>query len=121
MANAKTLLVRMKPFGGAITLKGFCFDGVQYRASQGWYRVDASVGEYLSGVRCKYNDPNSPLAFEVKSEDEAEKIDRAEKRKEAAPALEPKDVSTKGDLSSAELKKTRRGRKPAAEKVAAGE
>ena len=121
MANAKTVLVRMKPFGGAVTLKGYCYNGVQYRAAHGWYRVDSDVGEYLSGVRCKHNDPNSALAFEVKSETEAKKIDRAEKRQEAAPAIEPKDVSTKGDLSSGDLKKTRRGRKPAAQKLVAGE
>lgn len=75
-----TLLVRMKAYAPrrGLVLKCFTFSGIKFLVERGWYRVSEPVGDYLRTVRCEPRNPDSPLAFDVCTDDGARAIDVAE-------------------------------------------
>jgi len=78
----------------------------------GWYRVPDHIADYLATVHQLSEDPDSPLAFDVCSQEQAEAIDAAEKKKaeERARAAEPNVAAARevtglaGDLTTEDLK-----------------
>ena len=100
-------LVRLKPYDRhrGHVLRRLHVRGQLFHEARGWYKVDDGVAEALSDIRQRDNNPNSPLAFDVCSEDEAVELEKAEKRaaEERASAVEPNVASAK-DLTSDEVK-----------------
>jgi hypothetical protein len=107
-------LIRLKPFDtkkGHVICRYTAF-ATTFEEHKGWYRVTDPVAAYLATVHQVPNDEDSPLAFDVCTQDEAERIDAAEKKKaeERARAAEPnvataRDVTALGgDLTTADLR-----------------
>jgi hypothetical protein len=107
-------LVRIKPFD---TKKGhvirrYTVFATTFEEHKGWYRVSNEVAAYLATVRQTPNDEDTPYAFDVVTQDDAEKIDQAERKKaeERARAAEPNAVAARdltavgGDLTTADLR-----------------
>jgi len=90
------------------TYKGICFD-----VKKGWYIVSNQVGEYLKTVHQIHGDLNSPMAFDVCTEDEAKALDAKEAEEEAPKR--PADKARPVAASDEPIRK-KRGRKPKAEK-----
>ncbi len=110
-------LVRLKPHDpkkGHVIQRYTAFS-IRFEERRGWYKVSDEVAAYLATVHQLPGDEDSPLAFDVCSEEEAQRIEAAEKKKaeERARAAEPNvaqpyDVSAKGpDLSTADLPQPR--------------
>lgn len=107
-------LIRLKPLDkkrGHVVHRYTAFQ-TTFEEAKGWYRVPDHVASYLATVHQLANDEDSPLAFDVCTQEEAEQIDAAEKRKaeERARADEPnvamaRDVTAiGGDLTTADLR-----------------
>jgi len=84
----QTMLVRLKPYNPKRVhlLRRFTYRGVRFMEDRGWYRVDEEIAGYLRDVRQVDSDPDSPLAFDVCTEEEARAIEekeRKEKRRRA--------------------------------------
>ena len=71
-----TLLVRLKPYDPrrGHVLRRYTYAGIKFQEERGWYRVEKAVAEYLRGVRETPTDRYSPLAFDVCTEDEAQRV-----------------------------------------------
>lgn len=106
-------LVRLKPHDpkkGHVIRRYTAFS-IRFEEARGWYKVADEVATYLGTVHQVPGDEDSPLAFDVCTEDEAQRIEAAEKKKaeERARAAEPNvaqpyDVSVRGgDLTTADL------------------
>jgi hypothetical protein len=118
-------LIRLKPLDrkkGHVIHRYTAFQ-TTFEESKGWYRVPEHVASYLATVHQLADDEDSPLAFDVCTKEEAQRIDAAEKKKaeERALAAEPnvamaRDVAGVGeDLTTADLRDpTRRSRTTAA-------
>ncbi|TMQ08618.1 MAG: hypothetical protein E6J90_39870 [Deltaproteobacteria bacterium] len=118
-------LVRLKPLDrkkGHVIHRYTTFQ-TTFEESKGWYRVPDHVAAYLATVHQLADDEDSPLAFDVCTREEAQRIDAAEKKKaeERALAAEPnvamaRDVAGLGaDLTTADLRDpNRRSRSTAA-------
>ena len=113
-------LVRLKPFDpkkGHVIRRYTAFS-IRFEEARGWYKVADEVATYLGTVHQVPGDEDSPLAFDVCTEDEAQRIEAAEKKKaeERARAAEPNvaqpyDVSVRGgDLTTADLPAARTSR-----------
>jgi hypothetical protein len=93
-----------------------------FEEKKGWYRVSDEIAAYLATVHQVPNDEDTPLAFDVCTEEEAKRIELAEKKKaeERARAAEPNvaaphDVAVVGgDLTTADLRDPGRRSRPAA-------
>ncbi len=86
--------------------------------ARGWYSVDQSLATYLAAVRQVESDPDSPLAFDVCTFEEAQAIDARERKVAAGPASAADAV----DLSTSDLGENRvRARAVAAAAAAAGD
>ena len=107
-------LIRLKPLDkkrGHVIHRYTAFQ-TTFEESKGWYRVPDHVAAYLATVHQLANDEDSPLAFDVCTQQEAERIDTAEKKRaeERALAAEPnvamaRNVAGLGeDLTTAELR-----------------
>lgn len=106
-------LVRLKPFDPKKkhVIERYTAFGIRFEEKRGWYKVSDEVAAYLGTVHQVPGDEDSPLAFDVCSEDEAKAMEAVEKKKaeERARAAEPNvaqpyDVSTKApDLTTADL------------------
>lgn len=107
-------LIRLKPLDkkrGHVIHRYTAFQ-TTFEEAKGWYRVPEHVASYLATVHQLANDEDSPLAFDVCTQAEAEQIDAAEKKKaeERARAAEPnvamaRDVTGLGeDLTTADLR-----------------
>jgi hypothetical protein len=85
---ADYVLARLKPHNPKVgnTLKTYTYKGTRFREEAGWYRIPAPLGEELKQLVVDEADPyNSPLAFDVLSEEEALKVeDREARRRERA-------------------------------------
>jgi hypothetical protein len=102
-------LVRLKPFDlkkGHVIRRLTTFS-TTFEESRGWYRVDDEMAGYLKTIHQVPNDEDTPLAFDVCTEEEAQAIEAAEKKKAeeraraAAPNVAtPRDVATAGDASA---------------------
>lgn len=113
-------LVRLKPYDpkkGHVIRRYTAFS-IRFEEARGWYKVADEVAAYLGTVHQVPGDEDSPLAFDVCTEDEAQRIEAAEKKKaeERARAAEPNvaqpyDVSVRGgDLTTGDLPSSRASR-----------
>jgi hypothetical protein len=113
-------LVRLKPHDpkkGHVIRRYTAF-GVRFEEARGWYKVSDEVAAYLATVHQRPGDEDSPLAFDVCTDDEAQRMEAAEKKKaeERARAAEPNvaqpyDVSARvPDLTTADLPPPRSAR-----------
>jgi len=116
-------LVRLKPYDrkrGHVIQRYTAF-GVRFDEARGWYKVSDEVAAYLATVHQTPGDEDSPLAFDVCTQDEATAMETAEKKKaeERARAAEPNvaqphDVTVRAqDLTTADLSSARGTRAPA--------
>ena len=116
-------LIRLKPHDAkkGHMVRRYTAFGVRFEEARGWYKVSDEVAAYLATVHQTPGDEDSPLAFDVCTEDEAKRVEAAEKKKaeERARAAEPNvadphDVSTKSaDLTTADLPQPRAARSEA--------
>src|SRR3989304_6336744 len=110
-------LVRLKPFDPKKkhVIERYTAFGLRFEEKRGWYRVSDEVAAYLATVHQVPGDEDSPLAFDVCSEEEAQRLETAEKKKAEerarAPepnAAQPSDVPARaGDLGTADLPQAR--------------
>jgi hypothetical protein len=87
-----SLLVRLRPHDPrrGHVLRCYAFRGVRFYAHLGWYRVPPEVAEHLRGARQHADDPHAPVAFDVCTLEEAQRIDADESaRAHAATATAP--------------------------------
>lgn len=107
-------LVRLRPLDakkGHIIHRYTAF-ATTFEEHRGWYRVSDQVAAYLATVHQVPNDEDTPLAFDVCTQDEAQRIDLAEKKKaeQRARAAEPNVATARdltaigGDLTTADLR-----------------
>ena len=107
-------LVRLKPLEAkkGHVIRRFTAFSTTFEEAKGWYRVSDEIASYLAKVHQVPNDEDSPLAFDVCTEEEARRLEQAEKKKaeERARAAEPnvavpREVTEVGrDLSTADLR-----------------
>jgi uncharacterized protein YdbL (DUF1318 family) len=113
-------LVRLKPYDpkkGHVIRRYTAF-AIRFEEARGWYKVSDEVATYLGTVHQVPGDEDSPLAFDVCTEEEAQRLEVAEKKKaeERARAAEPNvaqphDVSVKSaDLTTADVAPARSSR-----------
>jgi hypothetical protein len=113
-------LIRIKPYDpkkGNVIRRYTAF-GVRFEEARGWYKVSDEVAAYLGTVHQRPGDDDSPLAFDVCTEDEAQRLETSEKKKaeERARAAEPNvaqphDVTARpADLTTADLPQPRSAR-----------
>jgi hypothetical protein len=121
----QTMLVRLKahePKKGLV-LKQYTYRGVRFQAGRGWYKVNGELAAYLANVHSVPGDPDTPLAFDVRTLDEARAMDENDRKaaRQVLPAEEPLDVShVRDEQPSAQSRRstnrddaTRRQRTPA--------
>ena len=116
-------LIRLKPLDkkrGHVIHRYTAFQ-ITFEETKGWYRVPDHVAAYLATVHQLANDEDSPLAFDVCTQDEAQRIDAAEKKRaeERALAAEPnvamaRDVTGLGEELKATQARPGRRSRPAA-------
>jgi hypothetical protein len=98
-----TKLARLKPYDPRRRhlLRSFMHgpSGKRFEEKRGWYRVTDGVAKYLARVHQVESDPESPLAFDVCTLEEAKAIDAREKvvAERRAGAADANDLTT-GDL-----------------------
>lgn len=105
-----TLLVRLKPFDprrGNI-LQRFTYAGIKFYEARGWYRVDTEVAAYLRTVHQRPDDPHTPLAFDVCTDDEAKALEQRDKeaatpRKTATDDIEVSPARIDGTVAPRKL------------------
>lgn len=113
-------LIRIKPYDpkkGNVIRRYTAF-GVRFEEARGWYKVSDEVAAYLGTVHQRAGDDDSPLAFDVCTEEEAQRLEASEKKKaeERARAAEPNvaqphDVTARpADLTTADLPQPRSAR-----------
>lgn len=78
-----TMLARLKPYNKkkGCLIRRFTVFGVRFQEERGWYKVDDEVAAYLQTVHQDNNDPDSTMAFDVCTQDEAEAMESEEKAK----------------------------------------
>jgi len=107
-------LVRLKPLDAkkGHIIRRYTTYTTTFEEHKGWYRVSDHVAGYLATVHQVPNDEDTPLAFDVCTQDEAHRIDLAEKKKaeQRARAAEPNVAAARdltaigGDLTTADLR-----------------
>jgi hypothetical protein len=107
-------LIRLKPLDAkkGHNIRRYTTFSTTFEEHKGWYRVSDEVASYLATVHQVPNDEDTPLAFDVCTKEEAERIELAEKKRaeERARAAEPnvaapRDVTAiGGDLTTADLR-----------------
>jgi len=106
-------LIRLKPLDAkkGHVIRRYTAFSATFEEDKGWYRVSNEVAAYLATIHQVPNDEDSPRAFDVCGQDEAQRIDVAEKKKaeERARAAEPNVMTARdataigGDLTTADL------------------
>lgn len=108
-------LIRLKPLDlkkGHVIRRFTAFSNTFVEA-RGWYRVSDEIATYLGTVHQVPHDEDSPLAFDVCTEQEAKAIEQDEQRKaeERARAATPNVTTAREIVASAEVGSLgRRGR-----------
>ena len=107
--------VRLKPYDPqrGHVLQRYSFKGICFHASRGWYTPPKEVADYLKTIHQIYDDPHSPLAFDVCTEAEAREIDTKEFQEEQPkrPVDQANPVVPRGEPESEDSPKpARRGR-----------
>lgn len=118
---AQSILVRLKPHNpkAGQVLRRYTYKGVRFDEANGWYKVTEEVARYLSQVRNSESDQQSPFAFDVMSEDQANELAEREHaalvgqgraRPQDAPTVSARSTEGhyvggegRGDLRSGEL------------------
>ena len=121
----QTMLVRLKghePKKGLV-LKQYTYRGIRFQAGRGWYKVNGELATYLANVHSVPGDQDTPLAFDVRTPDEARAMDENDRKaaRQVLPAEEPLDVSHVRDEQPSVLSRrsanrddaTRQQRRPA--------
>lgn len=74
MASSRNYYVRLKPYNPrrGCYLRNYVDSrtGAKFSVEKGWYQVPRSLADRLGKVTQRSHDPDSPLAFEIMSEDE---------------------------------------------------
>lgn len=108
-------LVRLKPHEPkkGHVLQRYTAFSIRFEVRRGWYKVSDEIANYLATVHQTPGDEDSPQAFDVCTEEDAQRMEAAEKKKaeDKARASEPHitEVATK-DLMTAELPKAQTAR-----------
>ena len=107
-------LIRLKPIDAkkGHVIRRYTAFSTTFEEHRGWYRVSDVVAAYLATVHQVPNDEDTPLAFDVCTKEEAEKIELLEKKRaeERARAAEPNVATPRdltavgGDLTTADLR-----------------
>jgi hypothetical protein len=120
-----TMLARIKPYnkrrGHLVRILNY--RGIKFDATKGWYRVDDATAAVISSIHQDQNDLESPLAFDVMTEDAARTLEKVETKKleEKAKASDPIDAALDKTTTTASLsaepvgdeeKPARRARRP---------
>ena len=92
-----SVLVRLKahdPKKGLV-LKQYTYKGIRFQAGRGWYKVSGELAAYLANVHSVPSDPDTPLAFDVRTPEEARAMDENDRKatRQVLPAEETLDVS----------------------------
>lgn len=101
------MLARLKPYnkrrGHVVRILNY--RGIKFEAVKGWYRVDDATAAVISSIHQDQNDMDSPLAFDVMTEDDARNLEKAEAKKieEKAKASDPIDAALDRTLTTASL------------------
>lgn len=113
-------LVRLKPLDAkkGHVIHRYTVFSTTFEEKKGWYRISDEMADYLATVHQVPNDEDAPFAFDVCTEEEAKRIEAAEKKKaeERARAAEPNVAAPRevpegrGDLTTADLRGPRVGR-----------
>lgn len=76
------LYVRLKPHNPrrGHVLRRYSFRGLRFNEGR-WFKVPSALAQELAVVHQKHGDPDSPLAFDVATEKQANAIEEAERRK----------------------------------------
>lgn len=87
------MLARLKPYNKrrGHVLRIVNYRGIKFEAQKGWYKVDDQTAAYIASVHQDPYDHDSPLAFDVMTQEEAEATEAAEDKRaeEKAKAAEP--------------------------------
>lgn len=125
VAKDETVLVRIKPHNPkrGYRLRRYLVYGMKYEERLGWYRIKRvirqggqviDVAAYLKQIRNDENDNESPLAFDVCSQEEATVIEEREKKERARKASAKKPRASEPiDLTSSEVRHLDKKRKAA--------
>ncbi|MCP4678733.1 MAG: hypothetical protein GY854_25130 [Deltaproteobacteria bacterium] len=102
-----------------IVLKQYWYKGIKFLESEGWYVVSDDVAAYLKAhARQRAGDPQSPEAFDICTEEEAQEIDEQEtlETQPRRPAEKARPASPRGmaPVEGKPKKKRRRKSKPKA-------
>ena len=122
--SESTMLVRLKTYApkqGYVMQRYLAF-GIRIEAGRGWYEVPEHVARYLAAFHEIPDSPESPLAFDVCTSEQAEAMEEAERRAKeeriasaSAPRVTPmvthrthvvpppSRTSTSGDLTTGDL------------------
>ena len=91
------MLARLKPYNKRKRhlLRIVNYRGIKFESAKGWYKIDDATAAVIASVHQDPYDKDSPLAFDVMSQDEAREIEAAEKRaaEEKAKATDPIDAA----------------------------
>jgi hypothetical protein len=70
------MLARLKPYNPkrGFKIRRFSVHGIRFDVGGKWYVVDPHVAEYLKTVKNDNNDPDSPFAFDVCTEEAAKTL-----------------------------------------------
>jgi hypothetical protein len=93
----KFMLVRLKahdPKKGLV-LKQYTYRSIRFQAGRGWYKVDGDIAAYLENVHSVPGNLDAPLAFDVRTPDEARIMDENDRKaaRQVLPADEPLDMT----------------------------
>jgi hypothetical protein len=93
----KFMLVRLKahdPKKG-LMLKQYTYRSIRFQAGRGWYKVDGDIAAYLENVHSVPGNLDAPLAFDVRTPDEARIMDENDRKaaRQVLPADEPLDMT----------------------------
>ena len=91
------MLVRLKAHDPKkrLVLKQYTYRSIRFQAGRGWYKVDGEIAAYLETVHSVPGDPDTPLAFDVRTPDEARTMDENDRKaaRQVLPADEPLDMT----------------------------
>jgi hypothetical protein len=85
------MLVRLKPHNPkqGNVLRTYTVFGIKFTAGRDWFQVDQDVADYLRQVQQESGTPNSPMAFNVCTQAEAEALDANESAAKAQTLAAP--------------------------------
>ncbi|MEO1335611.1 MAG: hypothetical protein AAFV29_08195, partial [Myxococcota bacterium] len=72
--------MRLKPYDPrrGHLLRRFTYRGIKFQGARGWFRVPKDVADYLSRVHQVAGNPDTPLAFDVYTDEEARAVEAKE-------------------------------------------